>query len=588
MNFTNMKVSTRLALAFGTVLTVVVATSVLTLTKLAGIEQSLEHIVLVNDAKAIQSNNMVDAIYQVASLTRTVILLQGKADKEGEMVKITKAREQYDQAWNELSKLPPTGDAGNSLRQEIANSRDIARPLVNRVLELSLANKDQEATSLLLKEAAPAVNKWQDFLEQDIELQEKANKAEFEAAQQDYVQARNSLIAASAISIMLSILAGWLVTRSITRQLGGEPSAAANVAQAVAAGNLTSVVELRAGDTDSLMAQLKIMQDGLVTVVSGVRTGSESLSLASAEIAQGNQDLSSRTESQASALQETAASMEQLSSTVKQNADSARQANQLAMNASSVATKGGDVVAQVVTTMKGINDSSRRISDIISVIDGIAFQTNILALNAAVEAARAGEQGRGFAVVATEVRSLAGRSAEAAKQIKTLISASVEQVEAGTTLVDEAGTTMGEVVTAVKRVTDLMSEISAASTEQSAGVTQIGEAVMQMDQVTQQNAALVEEMAAAASSLKLQAHELVQSVAAFNTGAPQITFATVEPVKVRAADVGDFKGPERRATFAAKKGGPAHRATGRFAPKQKAAVAAAPAASSLSDEWTSF
>ncbi len=274
-------------------------------------------------------------------------------------------------------------------------------------------------------------------------------------------------------------------------------------------------------ETAQLLRALASMADKLSHIVGGVRQNAEGVATASAEIAQGNHDLSARTESQASALEQTAASMEELSATVKQNADSARQANQLALNASSVAVKGGDVVAQVVDTMKHINDSSRKIFDIISVIDGIAFQTNILALNAAVEAARAGEQGRGFAVVASEVRSLAGRSAEAAKEIKTLIGASVERVEQGTALVDQAGVTMTEVVSSIKRVTDLMGEISAASTEQSQGVAQVGEAVMQMDQVTQQNAALVEEMAAAASSLKSQAQELVSTVAVFKLSQAQ-------------------------------------------------------------------
>ncbi|QDL56788.1 methyl-accepting chemotaxis protein [Rhodoferax aquaticus] len=253
-------------------------------------------------------------------------------------------------------------------------------------------------------------------------------------------------------------------------------------------------------------------------VIQQVRTSADGVAIASAEIAQGNNDLSARTEQQASNLEETAASMEELGSTVKQNADSARQANQLAMSASTVAIKGGEVVGQVVETMKGINESSRKISDIISVIDGIAFQTNILALNAAVEAARAGEQGRGFAVVASEVRSLAGRSADAAKEIKSLINASVERVEHGSVLVDQAGTTMAEVVSSIRRVTDIMGEISAASAEQSAGVSQVGEAVTQMDQATQQNAALVEQMAAAASSLKSQANDLVQVVAVFKLG----------------------------------------------------------------------
>jgi methyl-accepting chemotaxis protein len=310
----------------------------------------------------------------------------------------------------------------------------------------------------------------------------------------------------------LGIFAGIWVSRSIIRPL----NQAVTVSRAVAEGDLSTEFEVNGRDeTAQLLLSLKQMQGSLAAVVGNVRQGSEAVSTASAEIAQGNHDLSARTEQQASALEETAASMEELSSTVQQNADNARQANQLAQSASTVAVKGGEVVGQVVETMKGINDASKKISDIISVIDGIAFQTNILALNAAVEAARAGEQGRGFAVVATEVRSLAGRSADAAKEIKSLISASVGRVEQGTTLVDQAGVTMTEVVTAIRRVTDLMGEISAASTEQSQGVSQVGEAITQMDQVTQQNAALVEEMAAAASSLRSQAQDLVGTVAVF-------------------------------------------------------------------------
>jgi methyl-accepting chemotaxis protein len=317
-----------------------------------------------------------------------------------------------------------------------------------------------------------------------------------------------SLLAALAVAVGM---AGWII-RSITRPL----NEAVELARAVAAGDLTRQVQVRSKDeTGVLMQALSEMQSGLVRVVSQVRTGSESVSSASVQIAQGNQDLSSRTESQASALEETAASMEELSSTVRQNADNAAQANQLAKTASTVAVQGGQVVSQVVQTMKGIETSSRKIADIISVIDGIAFQTNILALNAAVEAARAGEQGRGFAVVAGEVRNLAQRSASAAKEIKDLITDSVERVASGTALVDQAGSTMNEVVDSVRRVTDIMAEISAASKEQSDGVGQIGEAVTQMDQATQQNAALVEEMAAAASSLRTQASELVQAVAVF-------------------------------------------------------------------------
>jgi methyl-accepting chemotaxis protein len=313
----------------------------------------------------------------------------------------------------------------------------------------------------------------------------------------------------------LTALAGLALTRSVFRQLGAEPSVAADAVNAVAAGDLTAEVPLQPGDTSSLMAALAGMRDSLVKIVNEVRGNSESVATASAQIAQGNQDLSGRTEEQASALQQTAATMEQLGTTVRHNTDSAKQANQLAQNASAVATQGGDVVGKVVTTMQGISDSSRKIGDIIGVIDGIAFQTNILALNAAVEAARAGEQGRGFAVVASEVRSLAQRSAEAAKEIKVLIGRSVEQVEQGTQLVDQAGKTMCEIVGSIQRVSAIVAEISSASAEQTNGVLQVGEAVSQMDQATQQNAALVEESAAAAESLKAQAQQLVHAVAVF-------------------------------------------------------------------------
>ena len=323
------------------------------------------------------------------------------------------------------------------------------------------------------------------------------------------------LLVLGAIALLLGTVLAWLLTRSITHPL----AQAVKAADAFANGDLTSVMVVKGKDEPALLLHaMERMRVNLANVVANVRQGSESVATASAEIAQGNNDLSSRTEQQASALQETAASMEQLGSTVNQNAENARQANQLAMSAATVAADGGEVVGQVVETMKGINESSRKISEIISVIDGIAFQTNILALNAAVEAARAGEQGRGFAVVASEVRSLAGRSADASKEIKNLINASVERVEKGTALVDRAGQTMTEVVNAIRSVTAIMSEISSASTEQSDGVAQVGEAVIQMDEATQQNAALVEEMAAAASSLRSQAQELVKVVAVFTIG----------------------------------------------------------------------
>ena len=323
-------------------------------------------------------------------------------------------------------------------------------------------------------------------------------------------------IAALVAGVLVAILIGYLLVRAIV----GPLNKAIEAANRVASGDLTGEIEVDStNELGRLLQALKSMNDSLLDLVGKVQNSNESISTASREIASGNLDLSQRTEEQASSLEETASSLEELTSTVRQNAENARQANQLAVGASEVAYKGGTVVGQVVQTMSSINDSSKKIVEIISVIDGIAFQTNILALNAAVEAARAGEQGRGFAVVATEVRTLAQRSAAAAKEIKGLINDSVAKVDEGTKLVDEAGVTMEEIVTAVKRVTDIMSEISAASQEQSSGIEQINQAVTQMDEATQQNAALVEEASAAAESMKEQAHVLTQVVSRFRLSA---------------------------------------------------------------------
>jgi len=469
-------------------------------------------------------------------------------------------------------------------------------------LEKLMGNHDQfmkvaDALSALRQDATSGKLSVEDLMKEFKAGKDKAAMdafrsgiAEFSKTEADLLAIRSASLASigslttltlqvgGLILFVLTGVLGFALARSVLRQLGGEPMLAMSSLNAVAKGDLSFHIPLQAGDTTSLMASLADMRDNLVKVVSSVRTGSESVATASSEIAQGNQDLSSRTESQASALEETAASMEELSSTVKQNADNARQANQLALSASTVAVQGGEVVAQVVDTMKGINESSRKISDIISVIDGIAFQTNILALNAAVEAARAGEQGRGFAVVASEVRSLAGRSAEAAKEIKILINNSVERVEQGTALVDQAGTTMTEVVSSIKRVTDIMGEISAASNEQSQGVSQVGEAVTQMDQVTQQNAALVEEMAAAASSLKSQAQELVGTVAVFKLGAGQ---------------EGGFAAPSARtaAVSAPKSFAAGKKVVAKAAPKAQpkpASLGHDSTAKAGNDEWESF
>jgi len=343
-----------------------------------------------------------------------------------------------------------------------------------------------------------------------------------QTATSTYEAARIWIVVILCISVAFGLLLAFRVAAMVSRPLTN----AVEIAQRVAAGDLTARIDIQSRDeTGQLMGALKAMNDSLLNIVSQVRTGTDTIATASTQIASGNLDLSSRTEEQASSLEETASSMEELTSTVKQNADNARQANQLAESASAVAIQGGSVVGQVVDTMGAINDSSRKIVDIISVIDGIAFQTNILALNAAVEAARAGEQGRGFAVVASEVRSLAQRSAAAAKEIKTLIDDSVGKVDSGSRLVEQAGATMAEVVASVKRVTDIVGEISSASQEQSAGIEQVNQAIAQMDEVTQQNAALVEEAAAAAQSLQDQAATLSEVVSVFNIGQAQVRIA---------------------------------------------------------------
>jgi methyl-accepting chemotaxis protein len=380
------------------------------------------------------------------------------------------------------------------------------------IVGLARQRRDEEALDIL---KGPALQTFGRLTTEVGKLGEQARQGAGEAHAESGA-VRDRVLYGNLGSLLLTCALGLLIGHALSQRISGGARHAAQLAMRVARGDLSAVIEPNTRDEfGQLLRALLEMQIALTNLVARVRAGSEAVSIASAEIAEGNQDLSARTEAQASSLEQTAASMEQLGSTVKQNAANALQANEFARDASTVAAQGGEVVSQVIATMKGISESSRKIADIISVIDGIAFQTNILALNAAVEAARAGEQGRGFAVVASEVRSLAGRSADAAKEIKALITASVTQVEQGASLVDQAGSTMAKVVDSIRRVTEIMGEISAASAEQSDGVAQVEEAITNMDKTTQQNAALVEEMAAAASSMKTQAQALVRTVGVF-------------------------------------------------------------------------
>ncbi|BEP50401.1 methyl-accepting chemotaxis protein [Variovorax paradoxus] len=395
------------------------------------------------------------------------------------------------------------------LRKHLADFADLIakQSLDSSQFEGSVPQESEQ----LLKESR-ALEK---VLQRMVAYSDQQAKDSMEDAARTFKTSRLLMVLMALAGIAISVGLGVVVARLLARQLGGEPGYAADVVGRIANGDLSESVQARSARAGSLLFSIKRMQDQLTEVVVRIKSSSDAIATASGEIAAGNQDLSSRTEEQASSLEQTAASMEELTSTVKQNADNARQANQLALSASEVAVKGGNVVGQVVDTMASINASSKKIVDIIGVIDGIAFQTNILALNAAVEAARAGEQGRGFAVVASEVRNLAQRSGAAAKEIKGLIDDSVGKVDMGSALVGEAGKTMAEIVGSVKRVTDIIGEITAASQEQSTGIEQVNQAIAQMDQVTQQNAALVEEAAAAAQSMQEQAASLVEAVSVF-------------------------------------------------------------------------
>ncbi len=452
------------------------------------------------------------SVTQVRLALRMAIAAKTPEEAEPSLQSIEALRQQITRNDDAYLKLVTTQDAREAFDRDWLQLQRAAWPIEEADIALVRQGKQEELLTNLTRQKGSVFQPMQEWLSAERGRQSKMLIAEVEniAASADAVRLQLAGLAA-AIGVGL-IAFSWYITRTLRSRV----DLAQDVAERSRQGDFTvKVVDAAKDEFSPLLRSLDAMQTSLSDVVGTVRSSADGVATASAQIASGNNDLSQRTEHQASALEETAASMEQLSSTVKQNAHNAAHASQLAQSASEVAVKGGEVVAQVTETMTGINQSSKKIADIIGVIDGIAFQTNILALNAAVEAARAGEQGRGFAVVASEVRNLASRSAEAAKEIKSLIAASVERVEHGTTLVGQASATMTEVVASIKRVTDIVSEISVASAEQSSGVSQVGEAVMQMDQVTQQNAALVEQSAAAAESLKTQAAQLVEAVAVF-------------------------------------------------------------------------
>lgn len=512
MNFiNNLKIGTRLTITLCILLALTVLIGAESLIKASSIQSSIVDITQRRMVLIAHLNDLRLEVNRQSRFLRNMVIINESDKINNEHKAILDSREKSERLLKLLYK-EVHAPKGLELLNKAVEANNKFQSDVDQYFKLLDEGKKDQATHHLIEGLRPIQLEYLNILNQSIQFQsDLASESSLDAVK-SVTSLQRTTLAAIALSLIISTGLGFWIVRSITKPI----SRAVNIAQAVADGNLNTTIEVQYRDeVGQLLEALRNMQTELVAVVSAVRTGSVSVAAASTQIAQGNLDLSQRTEEQATALEQTAASMEQLSATVGQNAESAAEASRLAQSASSVATEGADLVSQVVETMHGISASSQKISEIIGVIDGIAFQTNILALNAAVEAARAGEQGRGFAVVAAEVRSLAGRSAEAAKEITNLITDSVQRVERGNNLAHRAGSTMQDIVNGIQRVNGLMGEISAASREQSQGVAQVGEAIMQMDHVTQQNAALVEEVSAAAGSLSEQANELVKVVATF-------------------------------------------------------------------------
>jgi methyl-accepting chemotaxis protein len=519
MTFSGLTIGKRLVIGFGGVLVLMAVLAGLAIQRVGQIDDILTQINDVNSVKQRYAINFRGSVHDRSIALRDVVLAATPEASKPHVDLIAKLDANYQKSAGPLDAMLSDGDDDlPEEKQALAAIKEVERrtqPLIAKVIALRQADQVAEAAALLDKQAAPAFVDWLASVNRLIDLEEKLNNEAAKGARALSGSFLAWMLVLLAFAIGAGAVAAWTIGRGLLRQLGGQPDYAVAIAGAIAGGDLSVPIETREGDQSSLLFAMKAMRDSLVNIVSQVRAGTLTIAKASTEITAGNHDLSERSERQAGTLEETASSMEELTGTVRQNADNARQANALAESASIVAQRGGAVVAQVVQTMAAINTSSRQIAEIIGVIDGIAFQTNILALNAAVEAARAGEQGRGFAVVAGEVRNLAQRSAAAAKEIKGLIGDSVAKVDDGARLVDEAGSTMEEIVNSVKRVTDIMAEISLASQEQSAGIEQVNRAIGQMDETTQQNATLVEQAGSAASALQEEAEHLAHLVSIF-------------------------------------------------------------------------